>query len=243
MASGNTFASGAAGAASLGSAAGGVPVTIGVLDNDVMAADAVCRCLAGLSPLFRVVWRDDLAASAIHRCLMEEDRPQVLVTDMALSDMTGVEVCETIRRETDAIGVIGVTAYPPQSFMPAIVDAGAQALVAKEEIVSPRMLTAIRRAARGLPAQDGGAFMDAATAHRMLLAERPRRLRLTPMERKVLACLSDGMTGDEIAARYFMSRTTVYVHTHNAVRKLGVESRDEALSLCRRWHLLDGVKR
>lgn len=216
-------------------------ITVAVLDNDVLAAQAMCMCISRLSPAFRIAWWTGSATGALHRCLSEPAPPQVLVTDMALDDMPGVVVCETIRRETDAIGIIGVTAYTPDSFMPALADAGAQALIPKEKAVSPLMLRAIRRAAEGQPADEDGSFMDARTAHRLLAASKPRIIPLSPAEKSILSCFLDGMSVDDICNQYGITRNTVYTHTRRAVAKLGVKTRAEALVMCRRWHLLEGT--
>ncbi|KFI49673.1 response regulator transcription factor [Bifidobacterium biavatii] len=132
------------------------PVSIAIVDNDRMALMALSSLLTrdGCA----VTWTAQLGASAIQRCIRAQDRPDVLLVDMALSDMTGVDVCRAVRRWAPALPMIGVTAYDPAVYYDAAVAAGAAAVLSKDDVSAiadaVRAACACRRpdAPVGLPA-------------------------------------------------------------------------------------------
>ena len=59
----------------------------------------------------------------------------------------------------------------------------------------------------------------------------PSQARLSPREREILGLLSEGLTGQAIAGRLFLSPETVRTHIRNATRKLGAKTRVHAVAL------------
>ena len=109
-------------------------ISIAVLDNDSWSLRAIARWIDGSSPLYHVIWQTTSAAEAIHRCIYTNDKPNVLLLDMALNDATGISVCTQIRKQTADIGIIGITAYDPERYKTDLALAGGQALIAKEDL-------------------------------------------------------------------------------------------------------------
>ncbi|KAB8288751.1 LuxR family two component transcriptional regulator [Bifidobacterium ramosum] len=116
-------------------------VSIAMVDNDRMALMALSSLLTRAG--FTVMWTAQLGAAAIQRCIRAQDRPDVLLVDMALSDMTGIDVCQAVRRWAPDLPMIGVTAYDPDVYRDAAVAAGAAAVISKDDISA--IAAAVRR--------------------------------------------------------------------------------------------------
>lgn len=145
-------------------------ISIAVLDNDSWSLRAIARWIDGSSPLYHVIWQTTSAAEAIHRCIHTNDKPNVLLLDMALNDATGISVCTQIRKRTADIGIIGITAYDPERYKTDLALAGGQALIAKENLahVCNKVLPIV---AQGKSAEPNS-FPTAKQAHD-ILAEQP----------------------------------------------------------------------
>lgn len=116
-------------------------VSIAMVDNDRMALMALSSLLTRAG--FTVMWTAQLGAAAIQRCIRAQDRPDVLLVDMALSDMTGIDVCQAVRQWAPDLPMIGVTAYDPGVYRDAAVAAGAAAVISKDDISA--IAAAVRR--------------------------------------------------------------------------------------------------
>jgi DNA-binding NarL/FixJ family response regulator len=120
----------------------------------------------------------------------------------------------------------------------AAIEAGARAWVRKDESIE-HLLRVLRGVARGetwLPPAEAGNVLS------LLLRQRDRRedgdrmlALLTPRERQVLACLTDGDSRNQIAERLNLTPNTVRTHLQNILAKLGVHSTLEAVALTRAW--------
>ncbi|MBT1170819.1 response regulator transcription factor [Bifidobacterium sp. SO4] len=120
-------------------------ITIALVDNDAMALMALRSLLAREG--FAVLWTAQLGAAAIQRCIRVQDRPDVLLVDMALTDMTGIDVCRAVRRWAPELPMFGMTAYDPAVYRDAACEAGATDVISKDAIA------AITRMIRRLAAQ------------------------------------------------------------------------------------------
>jgi len=132
--------------------------------------------------------------------------------------------------------MLGHTSEPPRII--AALEAGARAWVRKDESIE-HLLRVLRGVARGetwLPPAEAGNVLS------LLLRQRDRRedgdrmlALLTPRERQVLACLTDGDGRSQIAKRLNLTPNTVRTHLQNILAKLGVHSTLEAVALTRAW--------
>lgn len=109
-------------------------ITIALVDNDAMALMALRSLLAREGAA--VLWTAQLGAAAIQRCIRAQDRPDVLLVDMALTDMTGIDVCRAVRRWAPELPMLGMTAYDPAVYQDAAYEAGATAVISKDDIAA-----------------------------------------------------------------------------------------------------------
>jgi DNA-binding NarL/FixJ family response regulator len=173
--------------------------------------------------------------------LIERRRPNVVVMDLAMPGMSGIEATREIARRFPDVAVVVVTVSAAEADVLDALEAGAAGYLVKDSepsaivravetamsgdtSLSPRIAKLVLQRARAAP---GGAA--AAT----LVAEA-----LTDRELEVLRLLADGLDNREIARLLFVSPTTVKRHVSSIVSKLGVSNRVQAAILAVRAGLL-----
>ena len=94
--------------------------------------------------------------------------PDVLILDLALNGISGVDVCRQIRRHDSSIGIIGVSSYSLNEYQQQLAAAGAQGLFSKQDVFSPAFMKAIHAVASGNHAECPGDFPSAKEAYARL---------------------------------------------------------------------------
>lgn len=211
------------------------PAAVAVLDNDPFAARALAAVLSHDPRRFHVMWWSSSAPEAVQRCLHARELPRVLVCDIALSGMTGMDVCATIRKAGSRIGVVLVTAYDPREYAADAVSVGAQAVLGKDEAMHG-LMEAVQEAAAGRGVR--GCPDVSAVPGPERNGDCPRAVpRLSEREKAVMRFFAKGMKADDIAERLDLSCNTVMTYSHRALRKLRAKSREEAVEKCDRYDL------
>ena len=146
-------------------------------------------------------------------------RPDVVILDLRMQGMSGVETIRALRQEFGAVRVLIYSNYARGEEVYQAITAGASGFVVKEMAVDV-LLEAVRTVYAGrqyIPSQ-----VAARIGERMLA-------NLSPRETEVLALLAKGLSNKEIAARLGLVVGTVKIHVANIFSKLGVCDRTQAL--------------
>lgn len=154
-------------------------------------------------------------------------RPDVVVMDINMPELSGVEATRQIRAAAPEVRVLALTAYQDDPYIYGLLDVGASGYILKtaegQEIV---------RAVRATAA--GQAAIDPAVAPRLiarLTRPAPQADALTERELAVLRLAARGQTNKQIGATLQISDRTVQNHLANIYAKLGVASRTEAVTV------------
>ena len=159
-------------------------------------------------------------------------KPDLVVLDPELHDLSGATVCtRVLERVPDAV-VVFFSARADVAAVEAAIDAGARAFLLKDTRREV-LVDAIRRAA------GGESVVDPRLAAALLAARRTKAPKLTDQELNVLRLAAEGYSNREIGIRLYLSRHTVKEYLSNAMRKLDVGSRVEAVLKASREGLLD----
>jgi DNA-binding NarL/FixJ family response regulator len=153
-------------------------------------------------------------------------RPDVVVMDIAMPEMTGVEATRHIRTLAPGVHVLVLTAYEDDPYIYGLLDAGATSYILKTA-ESREIVRAVRSTAAGQSA------IDPAVAPRLIARiTRPPAGSdtLTERELDVLRRAARGLTNKQIGADLQISDRTVQNHLANIYAKLGVASRTEAVT-------------
>ena len=152
--------------------------------------------------------------------------PDVVVMDIAMPELTGVEATRQIRASAPGVRVLVLTSYADDPYIYGLLDAGATGYILKTA-ESREIVRAVRATAAGQSA------IDPAVAPRLIarLTQPPSSGdTLTERELDVLRRAARGLTNKQIGADLAISDRTVQNHLANIYAKLGVASRTEAVT-------------
>jgi NarL family two-component system response regulator LiaR len=161
-------------------------------------------------------------------------QPDVVLMDMVMPQMDGATATRLIRQQYPAVQVIALTSFKDDELVLSALRAGAIAYLFKD-VSADELAQTIRAAYAGR-----ATYAPEATQALIHAATQPPALGhdLTQRERAVLALMVEGLNNREIAARIFVSPSTVKSHVSHILAKLGVLSRTEAAALAVRSHLI-----
>jgi DNA-binding NarL/FixJ family response regulator len=181
----------------------------------------------GLEQLLRTFDDVELVGSAdggeATVALVVAERPDVLLLDLSMPDLDGVEVTHRLAAQAPETRIVVFTSFSDRERIVQALDAGAIGYLLKDA-ETDEIHAAIRAASRG----EAPLAPKAAAA---LLAERttrPPAVELTPREREVLALLVAGHPNKQIARRRGISEKTVKGHLTNLFQRIGVQDRTQA---------------
>lgn len=214
------------------------PIRALMIDDHRMFADLVTLLLEG-EPEVELIGTAATGEEGID--VAARSCPDVVVLDIDLPGMDGIETARRIRERCPDVAVVVVTGYQEEQVMARAIEAGARAYVPKTR-AAEELVHVIRRAAAGemvLPSAGLAevftrlqeARVGRAGAHRLLA-------RLTSREIEVLQALAEGMATGEVARTLYISPHTVQGHVKNILSKLEVRSKLEAVTLAVREGLI-----
>jgi len=181
------------------------------------------------SPHIRVVGEAPDGATAVS--LAERRRPDVIVMDLRMPEMDGIEATEEIMRRVPESKVLIFTAYSEKALLQRGLESGARGYILKEA-PHETLLRAIEKIAAG------ETFVDPALMS-ALTQTRDGTDVLTAREREILQLLADGMSNADVAAQLFISQETVKSHVRHILTKLEADTRTQAVAIALRDAMID----
>ena len=208
-------------------------IKILVVDDHAIMRDGI-RALLSLHDDVEIVGEASEGKEAVDKA--QEFAPDVIVMDIAMPGMDGLEATRRIRKRSPAAKVIVLTQYDNKEYVLSVIKAGAAGYVPKRALGS-ELVSAIRAVHRG----DSFLYPSAATAliedYRQQAEVEPYD-RLTEREREILRLIADGHTSREIADMLFISLKTVLGHRAKIMEKLDLHNRTELIKYAMRKGLV-----
>ena len=203
------------------------PIRVVLADDHALVREGTAELLERAGGI-RVVGQAADGHEAVR--LVQTLRPDVLLLDLALPGLDGLEVARRTRATSPSTAVVALTAHDEQAYVLAMLEAGAtgylskvsrghevvqavRAAAAGETVFSPTIASSVKQRALGV----GGPLGS-----------------LTPRELDVLRAAARGLGNKQIGAELGMSARTVQTHLTSVFGKLGVSSRTEAILLALR---------
>ena len=147
-------------------------------------------------------------------------RPDLLVLDVGLPEIDGIEVARRLRASQPGLKLLALSIHSEERFVQAMLNAGANGYLLKTSAVT-ELVQAIRAVTQGKLYVSQDVARDAQADE--LGAEAPS-IPIGRRERQVLALLAEGKRSHEIASQLNISIATVEAHRRNIMRKLGLHT-------------------
>jgi two-component system response regulator DesR len=190
-----------------------------IAEDQAMVLGAL-GALIDIEPDLEVVAQTPSGSEALKAALAL--RPDVVVTDIEMPGLSGLELANELRRHGSSARVIILTTFARPGYLRRALDAGASGYLLKDA-PSHRLADAIRRV------HGGGRAVDPELAAEAWSESDP----LTDRERQVLRLAAEGEAGAEIAKKLELSEGTVRNYLSEAISKLGAKNRVEAARIAR----------
>jgi DNA-binding NarL/FixJ family response regulator len=208
----------------------------------VVVADDHPLVLSGLDHLFRehpdFAVLDRCATGAEVIAAVQRHRPDILVLDLQLPDMEGLDVVRGVRSLEPTVRVVLLTAQIHEDQLIEALGLGVRGVVLKE-MTTKLLVDCLRRV------HAGGQWLEKESATRAMakLVRRQAGARevaslLTPREIEVARLVATACSNKEVADKLFISDGTVKIHLHNIYEKLKVTRRAELICLAEEYGLV-----
>lgn len=210
------------------------PLRVAVVDNDMLTAKVLVQLLPKMCRGVAVPWWTTSGSEALAKTLDPVSRPQMLIADMSLGEISGLTICRRVRETSADVLLLGVTSYSLSHYAERLVQAGAQGLADKagmQQIVAA--VDTIRRGGTFVPAELAGSvsFDTADRAHERLKAGARKPVKLSDQESRIIDMLSRGLTYADIAERLAITQATARTYAHRAEEKLGAATLAQAVAM------------
>jgi DNA-binding NarL/FixJ family response regulator len=196
-----------------------------VLADDHRIVRQGLRALLATEPKVRLVGEASDGLEAVR--LVERLRPNVLVLDLMMPGLSGLEVARRTVRQSPRTQIVVLSMYATAAYVVEALRAGAAAYVLKMS-GAEELMRAVREAAAGRRFLSPAISQSAVLDYEEKTGGKPNPVSgLTAREREVLQLTAEGLSSTEVAGRLFISPRTVETHRANLMRKLGLHNQKE----------------
>ena len=201
-------------------------ISVSIVDDEKELRESIKTFIDGTAG-FRCVSNYSNAAAALAG--LPNDKPDVVLMDINMVGMDGIECVERLKTTTPDIQIVMLTVYEDTDKIFKALSAGASGYLLKRS--SPaHLLDAIKEV------QAGGSPMSSSIARKVVASFRKaapvveNEIHLSPREQTVLDCLAKGLTYKQIADQLEISIDTIRTYLRRIYEKLHVQSRTEAVA-------------
>jgi DNA-binding NarL/FixJ family response regulator len=206
----------------------GREITCLIVDDHEVVREGL-RLSLSRAPHVRVVGEASDGAAAV--ALAERRRPDVVIMDVRMPGMDGLEATKELLERVPETAVLIFTAYSERSLLTRGLESGAKGYVLKEA-PHQTLVRAIEKVSQG----EG--YIDPALMPAFLTGRGKEDI-LTGREREILQLLADGMSNADVAEKLFISQETVKSHVRHILSKLEADTRTQAVAIALREAIID----
>ena len=208
------------------------PIRVVIVDDHALLREGT-RWILQQEPSIAVVGEAGRGDEAVE--LVARLQPDVVLLDLRLPGLPGIEAARRIARESPRTRVLIVTAHDDEDYVLEALQAGAAGYLLKTA-PSYELLEAVHAVAAGATVLEPS--VSAALARRWTRTDGPGGVQLSSRELEVLRLTAHGLANKDMARKLGLSLRTVEGHLSRTFTKLGVASRTEAVFLALNQHLI-----
>jgi NarL family two-component system response regulator LiaR len=200
------------------------PIRVLLVDDHAVVRSGLAAFLLAWDDL-ELVSQAESGEDALAQC--EKWQPDVVLMDLVMPGMGGVQATQSIRQRWPHIRVVALTSFESDDLVRGALQAGAISYLLKN-------VTALELAETIRAAYSGRSILAPEATEVLVRSaneDHPLGFDLTEREREVLVLLVEGLSNSEIAARLALAHSTVKFHVSNILSKLGASNRGQAVSL------------
>ncbi len=209
-----------------------------LLVDDHQVVRTGLRMLLEGQPDMKIIGEADTGLQALDKAI--ELRPNVVVMDITLPDISGIEATRRLKEALPEVAVVALTIHEDEQYFFEMLQAGASGYVPKRAAPED-LITSIRAAFAGeiyIYPSLAKALVADFLGRSSQESEKASLDGLTTREQEVLSLLAEGLSNDEIGDTLQISKHTVARHRENLMRKLGLHSRSELVKYAIRKGLI-----
>jgi two-component system response regulator NreC len=199
-----------------------------IVDDHTLVRDGI-RSLLALTADIEIVGEAENGREALEK--VRRFKPDIVLMDLAMPIMSGLEATRRIRREFPATKVLALTQYDDSEYVIPVIEAGARGFVTKMSS-SSELASAIQAVHKGdsfLSPSAAGALVDECQQRTIVEGDQDPYQQLTDREREVLKLVAEGYTAREIAEVLVVSPKTVEWYKSSLMNKLNIHSKTDLI--------------
>lgn len=207
------------------------PITLYIVDDHQMLIDGIKALLLNESD-FKIEGEALRCADALEA--LKKKRPDILITDINMPEMSGIEFANAVRRTNPDQKILALSMAGEKATITDMLDTGVKGYILKNT-GKKELMIALKKIA------DGGTYFSSDVAEEINRADDviDKRYILTAREREIVRYVAQGLSHTEIGEKIFISPRKVDTHRTNIMRKLDVHSIAELIKLAIQLKLID----
>jgi two-component system response regulator NreC len=212
-----------------------MPIRILLVDDHKVLRDGL-RSLLESEPDMRIIAEADNGQQAIQLALGQN--PDIVIMDLGLPDMSGLEAIRQIRSQDQSCGIIVLSMYSRKEFVRQAIEAGANGYVPKSSAHTSllRAIWVVQSGERYLHPKAATALVESITSKE---SEAELYANLSDREQEVLKLTALGFTSREIGQQLVISPKTAESYRQRAMEKLNLDHRSDVIRFALRAGILD----
>ena len=195
-------------------------IRLAITDDHLLVISGIKAILAAY-PQFEVVYESNISTTLMEA--LPNVKPDVLLLDIQMPDLDGLELCKMVRKHHPEIKIIALSSFMESHYIKQMLRNGASGYLLKN-VTSSKLANAIETV------YAGEQYLDEAIRHQLLdelLTGQKRagyNIPLTRREKEILKMIADENSNQEIADKLYISLRTVETHRLNLTQKLAVKN-------------------
>jgi DNA-binding NarL/FixJ family response regulator len=178
-----------------------------------------------------IEWMGHAMNAASCLAFLQQELPDVILMDINLPDMSGIDLCKEVKAKYKSIHIVGLSSFNQQSFIQKMLENGASGYVLKNA-TREELVDAVETV------MDGKRFLSNEAELTVQKNKDSKTPIITRREKEVLLLIAEGLTNNEIAIKLFISITTVETHRKNLLTKFEVKNTASLIRMATQMQLI-----